>query len=478
MKKHNIWTAAFILVIPALAVGELANFPKANFVLGQKNLEEKSKNTTARSLNQPGGVAIDPTTGKVFVADTGNNRVLRYANLDSLGTGAPAEAVIGQTGVALGEPNQGGSPGLTTLSGPAQVSVDAAGTLWVADAGNNRVLGFAFASAVATGAPAQIVFGQPNFNSVAAPNPPTANSLSQPGAAWADNGNRLWIVDTGNNRVLRLDNLSGLVAVTFNGAPANGVLGQADFVSNAVKKNRYGFRTPAGVAIDSAGRLWVSDSENNRVLRFDAAASASNGHAATRVLGQKNFTTTSPARGGGGMDAPAGIFIDHAGNLWVTDRANDRVLRFDNAGRLANGADADAVIGQPDFTSARRGVSNRMIDILRGNMVVDLDNRLWLPDDHNNRVLRFTPLPILEFKGGSHLRVAARRVRISGTASDSNGIESVRYKFGNTPFKTARGDNHWFFRVPVQPGANVIRVIAINKLGVRSDTLRINVIRQ
>ncbi len=477
MITHRFWLAAFAALLPGLSFAQFGNFPKASVVLGQTSFTSRTSNTTARALNGPSSVAIDPTTGKVFVADTSNHRVLRYANINTLGTGAPAEAVFGQAGVALGLPNRGGLPNAGTLFSPSGVHVDSAGFLWVADTGNNRVLGFADAATASSGSTAVLAFGQPNFSTNTAAIPPTANSLNQPAMAWTGPGNRLWIADTENHRILGFDNLSELITVQFNGAPANRVLGQTSFTSATVQANRFGFNRPAGIALDGTGRLWVADSAHNRVLRFDDAAALPNGAAATRVLGQRNFKTFVAARGANGLRNPNALFVDAVGSLWVADRGNDRVLRFDRAAALPNNAPAEAVIGQPDFETTRRGVSNREVRIGRGGMAIDDVNRLWLSDDGNNRVLRFTPLPLLETRSGDTIRTSRRRVRISGKASDASGIATVRFKVGNIPFKTARGKNRWFFRAPVEPGTTVIKVIAISKLGQRSDALRIKVVR-
>jgi hypothetical protein len=73
---------------------------------------------------------------------------------------------------------------------------------------------------------------------------------------------------------------------------------------------------PTGVAIDSAGRLWV--------------AGKANGAAADGVLGQSDFGSRNSATTASGMYFPSGVAMDSAGRLWVADYGNNRVLRFDN----------------------------------------------------------------------------------------------------------------------------------------------------
>ena len=133
------------------------------------------------------------------------------------------------------------------------------------------------------------------------------------------------------------------------------VLGQIDFTSSddfpTTQSRMCG---PNGVAVDNDGRVWVADVCNNRVLRFASLAALSNGSAAEGVLGQPDFTSSNAATTQSGMSHPYGVAVDNAGRLWVADLSNNRVLRFDNAAGKANGANADGVLGQLDFYQQMR----------------------------------------------------------------------------------------------------------------------------
>ena len=108
---------------------------------------------------------------------------------------------------------------------------------------------------------------------------------------------------------------------------------------------------PYGVFVDAQGRLWVADTGNYRVLRFDSATFKANGAPADAVLGQPDFTHAAAATTQSGMFFPSGVFFDASGRLWVASQDNNRVLRFDGAASKSNGANADGVLGQPGFTS-------------------------------------------------------------------------------------------------------------------------------
>src|SRR5262249_36322724 len=149
---------------------------------------------------------------------------------------------------------------------------------------------------------------------------------------------------------LRFDN----AASKANGAAADGVLGQTTFTAVASGLTQSNMNLPNSLALDASGRLWVADTNNHRVLRFDSAATKANGANADGVQGQANFVSGSANRGSttaqNSMSSPGGVEVDAAGRLYVGDGANNRVLIFANAATLADGANAANVLGQTTFT--------------------------------------------------------------------------------------------------------------------------------
>jgi sugar lactone lactonase YvrE len=208
--------------------------------------------------------------------------------------------------------------------------------------------------------------------------------MNQPQAVIVDSNGSLWVADSNNNRVLRFDN----AATKSSGANADGVLGQADFTSanGTVAENRMTY--PAGLAIDASGTLWVSDTSNHRVLRFNNAASKANGADADAVLGQTDLTSNASGLSQSQFYLPKGLAIQSDGTLWVADFSNHRVLRFDNAASKANGADADAVLGQTDFTT-KTTAANEYKMFSPNGLALDENGTLWVAASDHNRVLRF-----------------------------------------------------------------------------------------
>lgn len=183
-------------------------------------------------------------------------------------------------------------------------------------------------------------------------------------------------------------------AAKANGAPADGVLGQPGFTTKNFNTTQSGFFSPQGVAADAYGNLYVADGSNHRVLRFDNAASKANGAPADGVLGQTDFTTSSNGTTASTMSNPASLAVDNGGNLYVGERGNSRILIFLNASAKANGAAADIVLGKGDFVSGSTpGPANRGNIYFPYALAVDEKKNLYVADGAFNRLLVYYNAP-------------------------------------------------------------------------------------
>ena len=239
----------------------------------------------------------------------------------------------------------------TTLCNPAAVALDGAGNIYIADAGNNRVLEFAKAGNPpgASDAIANRSYGQgavSDFSDTrcadgAGSDPPPSNhGMCNPGGVALDRSGNLFVADSGNNRVIEID---APLAGTQN---ATRVFGQAgDFTASGCNRGAAapGASTlcaPAGLMLDVLGNLWVADANNDRVLEYDAPFGSDT--AAAMVIGQGdggNFTTAGCNRGiapgdlnGLGADSlcsPAAVAVDSNIDLYVADTNNNRALVYD-----------------------------------------------------------------------------------------------------------------------------------------------------
>jgi uncharacterized protein (TIGR03437 family) len=286
--------------------------------------------------------------------------------------GQAARAVIGQVTFTAADPNSS-----NTVLGAANGIAYAANTLFVADSNimgaapvNNRVLMFQNLSSqlpqvtaelpylttcpVCVGT-ATLVLGQPDFITDTINTDATQNNLRLP-SALASDGVHLAVADTYHNRVLIWNHLP-----TYSNAPADVVVGQANFANwqslpLTTPPTASSMRAPQGVWIQN-GKLFVADTQNNRVLIWNSIPTA-NGVPADVVLGFPNFTTysatavanQSTSATASNMQDPVSVTSDGT-HVFVADLGYNRVLIW-NSIPTSNGVPADVEIGQPDMVSS------------------------------------------------------------------------------------------------------------------------------
>ncbi|HMN17296.1 MAG: hypothetical protein HND40_03210 [Ignavibacteriota bacterium] len=342
LKTKMCFLIYFVLfTIITAAQSPLINNMPASGVIGQSDFTSGTSGTTSNKLYAPSGVAVDPLTGKLFVADRYNNRVLRWGSEDKMMNGSSAEVVFGQLDFNTSTSGLSASK----FNDPLRVFVDSSGNLWVSDYLNNRILKFENASSKPTGSSADVVLGQPGFT-VNTPGT-SINKMKGPVGIFVDGNDRLWVTDRLNHRVLRFDNASTLT----NGANADFVLGQPDFNTGTSGLSSTKMNRPMGVYLDKEDNLWVCEDDNKRAIRFDSVSSKVNGASADGVLGQPDFTTNLINYSRNGVGNLRGVYGDEAGRIYLVDESNHRVLIFNHASSQPNGAYADYVLGQPDFGS-------------------------------------------------------------------------------------------------------------------------------
>ena len=133
--------------------------------------------------------------------------------------------------------------------------------------------------------------------------------------------------------------------------------------------------------------MWVADDNNARVVGFDNAATLADGANADRVLGQPDFTSNSRSTTQNGLDGSSGVSTDCVGNLYIADDGNDRVLVFLDPLSKSNGANADFVLGQPDFTTGTSSTTQNGLNLETTSGLALCDNLLFIADGNNQRVI-------------------------------------------------------------------------------------------
>lgn len=299
-----------VVIYPA----PITNKMNASIVIGQPDFSTAACATTQSNLFEPKDAIFD-ASGDLWVADTGNGRVLEY--LAPLSNGMNASLVLGEPDYVTGFDPSG--PSASSILEPSSLVFDASGNLWVVDFGYNRVL--EFTPPFSSNMNASLVLGQALFTTANHPNPPGQNTLAGPFGLALDSLGDLYVADEFNHRVMVFE-----PPFTTNGMNASIVIGQPDFSTRNPATTQDGLQFPTGVAVN--GDLAVSDQGNNRVMIFEP--SFTNGMDASVVLGQTDFTSSSigDTNSLSGMSAPFGLAFDSLGNLQVVDTGNDRVIEF------------------------------------------------------------------------------------------------------------------------------------------------------
>ncbi|MBI3071966.1 MAG: beta-propeller fold lactonase family protein [Deltaproteobacteria bacterium] len=316
----------------------------AGALLGQVGFDAGCGYKTDHTFDTPQDVAVDPVGARLFVADRQGDRVLVFP-LD-LATMNPT-SLIAINVLGRYTFNDCMHPSLDrALVNPNGLAVDSVrGLLFVSDAYRHRVV-IHETAALTSGQAAKSVLGQADlFSSGVGTSATRMNGPS--GLSYDPGSQRLFVADQYNNRILVFD-LTEIDA----GEPATNVLGQPDFTSSSSDAGDRAMWYPQDVEFSPRDqRLFVADKYNHRVLIFDLDGGVTNGQSAIGVLGQPDFTTTTYGTTDKQMIQPAGLAREaDGGRLFVSEEGNHRVTVF-NVQTIVNGADASAVLGQPNFTS-------------------------------------------------------------------------------------------------------------------------------
>ena len=396
--------------------------PSAKAVIGQDNFNTGTANRTATaepsasSFAFPSGVAVSQNA-EVFIADSANNRVLVFPDLSkgpvTAPAGAPYQAVrlIGQDYYHMRMPNLIEGREINPLSitnsgvqttfgmGMAVDTKSEPPRLYVADTGNNRILGFADARRVKPGDKADIVIGQVDFTRALYNSPnndrsrPTDSGLNSPTHVAVDSSGNLWVTDFGNSRVLRFP-----APFAQSGTQhADLVIGQDSFTTRITDATQRTMAGPFGLAFTGQGHLLVSDVVHNRVLFF--LAPFTSGMAANKVFGQPDFTTTQLGSDLNRLNGPQGLAVDSDDRLYVADSGNNRISFFERPPSAAD-SNANAV-----FVLPVNGPTSVAVSLASGD--------IWVAEARGSRVSRFplynqlisNPNPNLQIPAASPLGV-------------------------------------------------------------------------
>ncbi len=316
-------------------------------------------------LNQPTGVAVD-SGGNLYIADTGNQYVREVS--------AGVINSIAGTGTA----GFGGDNSLATsaqLNYPSSLAVDSSGDLFISDRLNSRVRKVA-AGVITTVAGT----GVAGFNG---DNGAAANSeLSLPQGIWVDSAGNLYIADTGNNRVRKV---AGGVITSVAGN------GTAGFTGDGAAALSSELSSPGGVAVDSAGNVYIADTGYSRVRKVVAGVIGTAVGNGSQGFGGDNGAATSAE-----FNGVAGLAVDSSGNLYIVDANNQRIRKV-SSGVITTVAGN----GAAGFSGDNGPATGAQLHSPYG-VAVDAAGNLYLSDSANQRVRKVSGGTISTFAGNGN----------------------------------------------------------------------------
>ena len=370
---------------------------------GTKGLSNFSSDPTAASLYTPDGIAVD-ARGFVYWAETGNNRIRSYN---------PGNRQAGDIAGYSPVLNSSGTATSLILANPYGTASDAAGNLYIADTRNN-VIRKITPSGVAS------VFagtGQPSFNGDIGP--ATAINLTEPKGVSVDPQGNVWIADSGNGRVRKVDSAGRIFTVMGNGTglPFNGsfagnafllypiaVVGLGnnaflvlDQIFGVVERvDSFGTITilpaaavnfllyPRGIAA-SGNTTYIADTLNSRILKNEGTTTTV--FAGTGAIG---YTGDGGAANKATFYLPSGVAVDSAGNVYIADTGNNVIRVVDTKGTITTLAGT----GKPGFSGDKGSALNALLAGPTG-VQVDATGNINVTDLGNQRIrqLQFRQLP-------------------------------------------------------------------------------------
>jgi sugar lactone lactonase YvrE len=306
------------------------------------------------------------STGNLYFAETANHVIRKVDVTGNLTTiaGTGTQGFSGDAGPATS----------ATLDSPQGLALDTKNNLYIADTHNHRIRKLNLTTGIITTLAGT---GAPSFSGDSAP--AVSAQLNLPTALALDTANNLYLADTGNHRIRRIDASTGIIT-TIAGTGAQGFSGDAGPAGAAT------IDSPAGLAIDAANNLYIADTHNHRIRRIDAITGLITTIAGT---GTSGFSGDAAMATAAPLALPHGLTIDPSGNLYLADTANHRIRRIDAITGIITTVAGD---GTQAFSGDSSPAISASLDSPR-NTALSPSTLLTLSDTGNQRIRQLTGQP-------------------------------------------------------------------------------------
>ncbi len=303
----------------------------------------------------PAGVVVD-AAGDLYIADTEGNRVRKVSSTTGRITTVAGNGVSGDNGDGQLAP-------AAQLTDPLGLAMDRSGNLYIADELNERIRKVNAQTGIIS-----TVAGNGTAGALGDNGPATAAQLNGPSDVDVDSSGNLYIADTGNHRIRRVDPTSGAIS-TLAGNGSGGFAGDGGPATAAALFN------PTGVASDSNGNVYIADFSNRRIRKV------STGGLITTVAGTGG---TYSGDGGlavvSGIDSPLGVHVDSANDLYIAEGGRIRKVS------VSTGIITTLAGGMPEGYSGDGGAATAARLAAPFTATLDPSGNLYVADTGNSRV--------------------------------------------------------------------------------------------
>ena len=361
----SVFRSALVLAVLLAAVAGAQ--PTESWII-----ETFPRNTAGTQLNTPRAVALDGS-GNLYIADWGNNSIRK---IDSAGiiTTVAGDGTRGYGG-------DGAAATAAQLKGPSDVALDAAGNLYIADAGNHRIRKVDSAGTITT------VAGDGTGSYGGDGGAATAAQLSFPRGVALDGSGNLYIADMVNHRIRKVDTAGVITTVAGDVTAGYGGDGGA---ATAARLN-----SPTSVALDAAGNLYIADLWNHRIRKVDTAG------VITTVAGDgtAGYGGDGAAAAAARLNSPISVALDGSGNLYIAD--NQRIRKVSSAGTITTvaGDGTEDEFGRGDYGGdGGAAVAAQLNDPT--DMAPDGSGNLYIADSSNQRIRKVSSAGIISTVAG------------------------------------------------------------------------------
>ena len=329
-------------------------------------------------LDFPYGVAADGA-GNVYIADSGNHRIRK---VDATGT---ITTFAGSAGFRGGGLSGDGGPAVQAhLSYPSGVAADGAGNVYIADSTNHRIRKVDPSGVITTIAGNGPSGGSGSYGGDGGP--AVDAQLSFPFGVVVDSAGNLYIADAGNRRIRKIDSTGTITTIAGTG--------EFGFSGNGGPAVEAEISNPYGVAVDGAGNLYIADYGNHRIRKVDVMGMI------TTFAGITGLVRRRRERGFGGdggpavaalLNSPAGVAVDRAGNLYIADQFNNRIRKVDTSGTITTIA-GNGPSGDHGSYGGDGGPAVDAQLYFPHDVTVDGAGNFFIADSSNHRIRILTPM--------------------------------------------------------------------------------------